>query len=168
MNDIILIISIVLNVVLAICIFFKSALNDILKEYWRNKQERKRQRNQRIIDLRKHLSAIQSAVTSNLVIIAVWWNADNPEKEAIYKGHLETSLKISGESFRAAREDLIYYPEDIKTALEAFFAGYQKFIGEITEKPIYKERLVEMSDYLNSSIERIIAMIDKQRFRVIS
>ena len=168
MKDIVLIISIVLNAVLAVCIFFKSALNDILKEYWRNKQERKRQRNQRIIDLRKHLSAIQNSATSNLVTMAVWWNADDPEQKAIYKGHLETSLKLSGDSFRAAREDMIYYPEDIKAALEAFFAEYQKFTGEIVDKPIYKERLFEMSDYVNSSIEDITAMIDKQRFKLIS
>lgn len=160
--------SLVLNVVLAICLFFKSALNDILKEYWQIKYKRKHDRNQRIINLRKHLSTIRNYATSNLVSIAEWHNAEDPNKKAAYKERMVTSLKMSGDSYRLAREDMIYYPDEIKSALEKFMSEYQEFMEEILEKPIYKERLYEMSDYINSAIDNIIEMIDKQRLKLIS
>ena len=143
-------------------------MNDILKEYWRNKCNRKNETKQRIIDLRKHLSAIRNTATSNLVSMAVWINADDPKEKAIYKDHLETSLKMSGAAFQSARDNMIYYPDDIKSALEEFFSEYQKFTGEIVERPMYKERLYEMSDYINFSLDNIVEMIDKQRFKLIS
>jgi len=100
--------------------------------------------------------------------MAVWMNADDPREKAIYKDHLETLLKMSGGSFRSVQDNMIYYPDDIKAALEEFFSEHQKFTGEIVEKPMYKERLYEMSDYINSSIDDIIEIIDEQRLRLIS
>lgn len=168
MSTIALMISLVVNVVLIVCLFFKSALNEILKEYWRNKCNRKNERNQRVINLRKHLSTIRDSVTSELVAMAEWMNAEEPGKKAKYKGDLKALLKLSGGSVRSIRDNMIYYPDNIKSALEVFFSEYQKFTGEIVEKPMYKERLHEMSDYLDSSIGDIIEMIDKQRSGLIS
>jgi len=168
MKDLIFIVSILLNIGLGICVFFKSALNDILKEYWKNRCDRRQVRNQHIIELRKHLGSLKNSASSNLLTMAVWMQQNDPVKKAVYKGHLETSLKNSGDSFKSVKDGMIYYPDDIKTALEDFFSEYEKFGGEIVKEAMYKERLSEMFDYINTSIDRVIDMIDKKRLKLIS
>lgn len=99
--------------------------------------------------------------------MAIWLNAEEPNKKEKYKSHFEHILKMSKDSIRSVRDDMIYYPDDIKSALEKFFSEHQKFTDEILEKPMYKERLIEITDYVNSSLDNIIEMIDKQRFKLI-
>jgi hypothetical protein len=168
MSEVLLIISFAVNVVQGVCLFFKSALNDILKEYWQEKRNRKRRRNERIINLRKHLSKMRGSSAHSLITMALWMNATDPEAKATYKGYFEASLKTSSESVHFARDNIVYYPDNIKSALEEFFATYQEFTSEVATKTMYKERLYEITDYINSSIDDIIEMIDKQRLRLIS
>lgn len=167
-KTILLIISILINAILGICVFFKSALNEILKEYWQNRCNRKKEINHKIIELRRQLSIMRNTSTLSLITLASWKRAQEPDEKAMYKKHLDDSVKEWSKSYRSIENDEIYYPTKMQSALRKFFEKYQKFNGEILEIPMYKERLLEMSDYVNSSIDEIIEMIDSQRKKLIS
>ena len=162
-----LIISIAFNVILSICVFFKSALNDIIKTYWQNRLERKNERNQRIINLRRHVYEIRRLASTAFIYMAMFVNEEDADTKEKYKNLLNNTLQMSKDSIRSIRDDMVYYPDDVKSALEEYFTEHQQFSGEIVEKPIYKERLLEITGHIDSSLDNIIDMIDKRRFKLI-
>ncbi len=161
------VISIVLNVILGVCVFFKSALNDIAKACWQNRLKRKNERNQRIINLRKHVYEIRRLASTVFVYMAMWINEEDADKKAKYKKLFDDTLQMSKDSIRTIRDDMVYYPDDLKSALERYFADHQQFSGEIVQEPIYQERLLEITDHIDSSLDNIIEMIDERRYKLI-
>jgi len=83
------------------------------------------------------------------------------------KSQFKATLEMFRDSLRSVRDDMIYYPDDIKSAVEAFFSEHHKFTDEIATKPMHKDRLLEITDYVDSSLDNIIEMIDKKRSKLI-
>jgi len=139
----------------------------MIKIHWQHKLERKLDRDQRIINLHKHVLEIRRLESTALIYMANWLNAEEQSKKEKYKSHFEATLNLSKESIRYVRDNLIYYPDNIKSAVETFFADYQKFTSEICGEPIHNDRLLEITDSVNSSLDNIIEMIEKRRSKLI-
>ena len=65
-----IIISIILNIVFAILLFFKSALNDILKDWWLEKKKKKEKAIERLIEFKTKFNLQQSQCFLMIITLA--------------------------------------------------------------------------------------------------
>ena len=155
-------ISIVLNIILIVVIFFKSALNDILKEWWINKQKEKKETIQHLAQLKTNLTKLSGLIPLIFVRTAQLTSGQilNPNS----KDYLQNQLKENNLNLGKINEDIlaneIYYPIDIKNSLQDFSKNIAEFIQEIFTTQIYKERMLEITTEIAKSTTSIIEKID--------
>jgi len=152
--------SIIGNVVLIILFIFKSALNDILKEWWMNKRKVVRENRERLIELRANLLKLSSLSPLLLIQSAVL----NNEKDPIMKKQLKDQWDSFLREWKLANEDIlkkeILFSNDIRLLLKEFSEKWGKAITEVIISPIYKERLLKLTEEISSSVSKIIGEVD--------
>lgn len=155
-------ISIVLNIILIVVIFFKSALNDILKEWWINKQKEKKETIQHLAQLKTNLTKLSSLIP--LIFVETAQLTSGQISNPNFKDHLQNQLKENTLNLGKINENIlaneIYYPIDIKNSLQDFSKNLAEFIQEIMTRQIYKERMLEITTEITKSIISIIEKID--------
>jgi hypothetical protein len=155
-----LIISLIGNIILVVLFFFKSAINDILKERWSNKQKIKREQKERLIDLRTNLIRLSTLSFLGLVTIGVWKSESDPIiKEELIRKSSET-FEEWGALNNAIIKNEMYYPKEIRDLYTNFSGKMKKFTGEILKEVPYKEKLLEMSEEIKSIISEMVEKIE--------
>ena len=162
MNDIILIISIILNIVLAILLFFKSAINNIIIEWWKARKEEKKEK----INKLNNLKTFIEKVTRYYIIILInelqqqyhpeiLNNADFNKKCSETVNNLGIILEEISKSER-------FYPTDLRLSVRKFTTKNSTYLEQIIDKKntisIYKivDDIQEESYKLIQKIEDII------------
>lgn len=160
MQTTIFMVSIIGNVVLIILFIFKSALNDILKEWWMNKRKVVRENRERLIELRANLLKLSSLSPLLLIQSAVL----NNEKDPIIKKQLKDQWDSFLREWKQVNEDIlkkeILFSNDIRLLLKEFSEKWGKAITEVIISPIYKERLLKLTQEISSSVSKIIGEVD--------
>ncbi len=155
-------ISIVFNIILIIIIFFKSALNDILKEWWINKQKEKKETIQHVAQLKTNLTKLSSLIP--LIFIETAQLTSGQISDPNVKDYLQNQLKEHNLNLGKINEDIlaneIYYPIDIKNFLQEFSKKLAGFIQEIMTSQIHKERMLEITTEISKSISSITEKLD--------
>lgn len=154
------VISIVLNILLIILLFFKSALNDILKEWWIDKRKVAKEAKGRLINLRANLLKLLTLSPLLLIQTAVHINEKDPIAKKQLKFQWDNTLKAWELANETITKDEILFPSDIRIPLKEFQEKMGNATTEIFKKPMYKERLLEITQEISSSISKIIVKVD--------
>lgn len=162
MKNIILILSIGLNLLLAILWFFKSSLNEILTQWWIKREESRKEQKQRLIDLRAKFIRLSSLSFLVLIELAVWKSESNyAAKEKLWNMALKTL-----EEWKLINDHIIhnemYLPTNVRGLYMNFSKKMEGFNGEILRERPYKERLLEMSQELEPLFRDVIEVLEQE------
>lgn len=160
MQTVILISSIILNFILAMLLFFKSALNDILKEWWLDKRTIKRENRDRLIELRSRLVKLSGLSPLLLIQSAIHQYEKDPYMKEKFKSQWNSTLKAWGEENEYISKNEILFPNDIRILLREFQEKFAKATVEVITSLIYKERMLELTQEVSSSVSQIIEKVD--------
>lgn len=159
--NLIVTISIIINIFLAVCLFFKSALNDILKDVWQRRCKQKDDFRNCLIELRNKLLTLRDTWPYILIYQAQIMCESNLETKAIQERLRKMSMERSGEAYGHIRDNECRYPQDIRPLFEPCHAKFSAFLVEIVNTQMYKERLHEMSNILEKDLNFLIAKTDE-------
>ena len=157
----VLIISVSVNIVFAMLLFFRSALNDIVKEWWLEKRKARKESKDRLVALRSNLLKL-SNVSSLLLILTA---TNQIETDQIVKQQMKSQWDGVAKSYGEIRDTIIkndpLLPSDIRRAYKDFETEMQKATKEVLNSLMYKERLLDITQNVTSRIEAIIESVDK-------
>jgi len=161
MELIVLAISIAVNIILALLLFFRSALNDILKEWWLEKRKARKESRDRLVALRSNLLKLSNASSLLLILTAMNQIETDPTAKQQTKQNWDETAKSYGGIRKAIIKDEALLPNDIRREYKEFEAEMQKATKEVLNDLIYRERLLEITRNVTSKIEVIIEIVDK-------
>jgi len=157
----VLIISLAVNLLFALLLFFRSALNDIVKEWWLEKRKARKESKDRLVALRSNLLKL-SNVSSLLLILTA---TNQIETDQIVKQQMKSQWDGVAKSYGEIRDTIIkndpLLPSDIRRAYKDFETEMQKATKEVLNSLMYKERLLDITQNVTSRIEAIIESVDK-------
>jgi len=159
---IISIISFILNIIFVFLLFFKSALNDILKEWWFDRKKKKEKTIERIIDFKTKFNLEQSQ--SFLVIITLAQKQlglimGKPVDQLIGDIY-QNSLRTSSEAQIAISKFLDYLPATLINHYMRYEEQFTETIKKIMEGNIGKEDVMAYSEKLTSLVLEITNLAD--------
>lgn len=138
-------VSIIINIILCVALFFKSALNDIAKEKWLEKKRDKKETIKRLADFRTLFSSYNQK--NFLMLINLGRKLSLKKVGGLVDSYIENSFQSnfeeSGKLKQEINNNLVYLPKDIQEN----FREYEVRVTEILEK-IFKGNLAE-EDYIN-------------------
>lgn len=156
------IISIILNIIFALLLFFKSAFNDILKEWWLDRKKKKEEAIKRLIDFKTKFNIQQSQ--SLLVIITLAQKQVGlimgREVGQFIDDFYQNSLRMSSEARAAISEFSDYFPADLITRYKRYDEQFVEIIKKIMEGKVGKEDVMEYSDKMTSLALEITNLTD--------
>jgi hypothetical protein len=161
MELILLIISVAVNILFAFLLFFRSVLNDILKEWWLEKRKARKESKERLVTLRSNLLKLSNASSLLLILTATHQIKGDPEVKQQMKVQWDSAAKSYGEIREAIVKDEPLLPNDLREGYKDFEAEMQKATKEVLNSLMYKERLLEITQNVNSKITSIIERVDK-------
>ncbi len=159
---IVIIISIILNIVFAILLFFKSALNDILKDWWLDRKKKKEKAIERLIDFKTQFNLEQSQTFLVIITLAqkqvglIMRRAVDQFTEDTY----QTSLRTSSEARKAISEFLDYLPSALISQYKRYQGLFAEIIKMIMEGKVGKEDVMAYSDKMTSLVLEISNLTD--------
>jgi hypothetical protein len=158
---ILLIISVAVNLILALSLFFRSALNDIVKEWWAEKRKARKESKERLVVLRSNLLKLSNTSSLLLILTATNQIETDPVVKQQMKSHWDSAVKSYGQIREAIIKDDPLLPNDIRREYREFEAEMQKATKEVLTALTYKERLLEITEEVTSRITAIIESVDK-------
>jgi hypothetical protein len=154
------ILSFAFNVVLVLLIFFKSALNDILKQWWKEKEQRKKDSKNYLIELRKKLTRIKNWSIATLITLASYKYGTDPMLRDSMKNSFNELIQKMGETHQYILDNEVYYPTDIRKLYDKFNEKFGKAISETITSVMYRERLLEIINDINPVIENLLTKVE--------
>ena len=161
MELILLIISVAVNILLAFLVFFRSALNDIVKEWWLEKRKTRKESKDRLVALRSNLVKLSNSSSLLLILTATNQIETDPVMRQQMKLQWDSAAKSYGEIREAIIRDEPLLPNDLRQGWKEFEAEMQKAGKEALNSLMYKERLLEITQNVTSKITSIIENVDK-------
>ncbi|MHC4476876.1 MAG: hypothetical protein ACYTEL_14610 [Planctomycetota bacterium] len=164
MKNIILIVSLIISVVgnltLLAMFFFKSALNEILKEWWLEKRKQKRESKNRLVELRKRLITMQRLTPSMLINQANLKYITDPSVKDRDTVRQSKMIEEWGQANRYVLENEVYYPKDIRALYREYSEKLGKALAEIITDEMYKEGLLEIANIITIMDSLLIELED--------
>ena len=161
-NEIILIISIVLNILLVILLFFKSSINSIFLEWWKERKSEKSEKLNKLNNLKTLIEKITRYYISVLIdVLRQQYHPEILDNPSFIKKHSEAVEKL-GDMLEEISKSERYYPSDLRLNVREFTsknsAYLEQLISNKNTNSIYKitRDIQEDSDLLVKKIEEII------------
>ena len=140
-------ISIIVNITLVLLLFFRSALNDILKDWWIDRKEKKEAAIQRLIEFKTNFSILQ--VQSLLLIFTlakkqvslIMGQAADQYIEDAYQNNLNNY----SETGSSITKFLDLLPADLKTCYSNYEKEFTEIIRNIMHGQVAKEGVLPVS-----------------------
>ena len=151
-----LIVSVILNIVLGIAMFFKSSLNEILTQWWIHKQEAKKERKKQLIEFRSKIMRLSTLSFIILMELALGGLEQNlyPKKKGSFEEWGEINTYII--------HDEMYLPEGARNLYHSFSKKMGDFNFEVLTIPPSKKRIEEMSQESQLHFRQIIEILEKE------
>ena len=160
--QIVSIISFVLNVIFIVLLFFKSALNDILKEWWIDRRKKNEEKIKRLIDFKTKFNLQQSQGFLVILMLSlkqvnlIMNRPSDQVSEATYQNSLQTSSE--------ARNDILefvdYLPEELRVNYKRYNKQVTEIIANIMKGHCAKEDVTAYSDKMSSLASEITNSTD--------
>ncbi len=154
------IVSIALNMILATLFFFKSALNDIFKKWWDEKEQQKKDFRNHLIELRKKVMRIQNWSSITLITLASFRHGTDPAAKVAMKASYEELIQKMGEVNQYILDNEIYYPEGIRKLYKEYNEKFGKALTETITSVMYKERFIEIMKGINPILEALLTKVE--------
>ncbi len=145
-------ISIILNIILAIFLFFRSALNDILKEWWIDRKKKRETTIQRLIDFKTNFNDLQIQYFLVIITLAqkqaglIMEQAVAPFIEDTY----QSSLNKSSRAGSKIAELLDFLPVDLRGCYSRYKEQFSEIIKSIMQGHVAKEDVTAYSEKMKS------------------
>ena len=164
-----IIISIIFNIIFALLLFFKSALNDILKDWWIDRKKEKKRAIKRLIDFKIMFNQLQSDSCVMILTLSQKraWRIMEREVDQITEDFYHNSLNTSSEARSAILEFLDYLPTDLITYYKSYDGQFFEIIKKIMEDKVSKEdvkKYVEKMTSLGSEITNYADSLLRKKF----
>ena len=156
MEQIVLILSLVLNVILGIITFFKTSLNEVITEWgksWIKQRKQKKETLIRIHSLVKKLDKIAFILLIKLAIFETNPGQDNEDRKEY--------LKKWGELNDEIEENELLLPIAARNEYRNLRDIVQRFGGEISREGTSKERLDKMGAEIEIINSKLLKEIEK-------
>jgi hypothetical protein len=146
------VISIILNIILVLLLFFRSALNDILKEWWIDRKKKKEAAIRRLIDFKTNFNDLQIQYFLVIITLAqkqvglIMDRAVAPFIEDMYQSSLD---KVSKAGSQIA-EFLDFLPVDLRGCYSRYNEQFTEIIKKIMQGHVAKEDVKEYSEKMKS------------------
>ena len=161
-NEIILIVSIVLNVLLAILFFLKSSINNILLEWWKEKKSEKNEKTNKLNNLKTIVEKISRYYITILIDeLRQQYQPEILDNPSFIKRHSESVEKL-GSMLEEISKSERYYPADIRLVVRNFTSKNSAYLEQLirnkNNSSIYKitQNIQDESDLIIKNIEEII------------
>ena len=160
-EKILLTISIILNLILIVAVFFRTALNEIVKDWWIEKKQTKKEHKQRFLELRSNLLKLSRLSFTILIFRAM----ANSKEDKDVKAQMFNNSKPTLDQWRDINTDIeendIHYPQDIRE----LYTKYRREMGKATEKVFLKsvydqQSLIKLTDKVMSALGSIIEKVN--------
>lgn len=153
-------ISVLLNIVLSIALFFKSALNDILKEIWVKRQNERKEKQNIYINLKMQLESLDNIMPFYLFNEMVYWHTDDKQMKMSssesLKEHIEKQLKI----FNFLKRNEHNFPSKIYELTNCLEDRINSARSEVAESIVNTQQRSQLAKDIN--IREIIELVDIQ------
>jgi len=160
MAKVALVISVILNFFFVLLLFFRSALNDIVKEYWQQRCKRKEIFKNHLIELRKRILTLQRLECLILINQAVIKYDTTLAERSRLRETQDSMLKECGQAHQYISDNEVHYPKDIRELYKKYQRDFSDGLVEIIQKGTYKEHLLEMTDILSEKLSSLMISID--------
>jgi hypothetical protein len=160
MPDYLYMLSIILNIILFFLLLFKSALNDILKEWWSDKRNAKKEYRDRLSMLRSNLTKLSGSLVMVLIAMALRRVETDPEILEMLESQYKNNLEIYKEINDLINKDYIHYPNNIRELINRFSQKTANDLVEVNKKQIHREFLLKLTGEINSDMKAIIEAVD--------
>ena len=146
------VISIILNIIFVLLLFFRSALNDILKEWWIDRKKKREATIRRLIDFKTNFGDLQIQFFLVIITLAqkqlglIMDQAVGPFIEDMYQSSLDRSSKAGS---RIAGF-LDFLPFDLRGCYSHYKEQFTEIIKNIMQGHVAKEDVMEYSEKMKS------------------
>ena len=157
-----IVISIILNIVLAILLFFKSALNDILKDWCLDRKKKREEAIKRLVDFKSKFGIQQSQSFIVVLLLAqkqtnlIMGKPDDPLVDDNY----QRSLRALSEARNAILEYLDYLPDELRKYHKQYDEQFSEIIQSIMKNNCAKEDVTVYSERMTSLSTKIVTLTD--------
>jgi len=147
MQKILLVISIICNLLLLIAVFFRSALNEIVKHWWIEKKQAKKEHKQQLLDLRSNLLKLSRLSPTILLFQAMINSQEDQDVKAQMFDNSKPTLAQWRDINNSIEENDIHYPRDLRE----LYAKFRREMGKATEEVFLKsvhdqQTLIKLTD----------------------
>ncbi|MEE8423907.1 MAG: hypothetical protein V3S49_05145 [Thermodesulfobacteriota bacterium] len=160
--QIVSIISVIFNIIFVVLLFFKSALNDILKEWWLDRKKKKEVAIKRLIDFKTKFNLQQTQGLLSVITLALKESSIimGREVDQFIDDSCQNSLRTSSEARSAISEFIDYLPRDLITHYRRYDEQLVEIIQKIMEGKVSKEDVMEYSNKMTSLVMEITNLAD--------
>jgi hypothetical protein len=156
-------VSIALNAVFLLLLFFKSALNRIVEEWWLDKKKRKREQHERLVELRSDLSKIRFTYPKMLYFYAL---AKLDKDEATKEKDIQIAKEMGSEMspiLNSMKRNEVYFSLDIRTEL----ANLPKLLADVTVSLMLvqapnRDDLLFALELMNQKLDELVSIVEGQ------
>lgn len=160
-DNYLLIISLIINCILACILFFKSALNEILKQWWLQRQSAKKDKRERLSDIRLSLLKLQ-ATFPFLLLDIVMVKTDPKLAQKTRGSHFTETTNAFKEENAKLRENEIYCTIETQDLLKNLKNKFEDSSSKLLSSNFTKESILAMIDELSKDIERIVNKVEEE------
>lgn len=160
-DNYLLIISLIINCILACFLFFKSALNEILKEWWLQRQSAKKDKRERLSNIRLSLLKLQAAFPFLLLDIVIV-KTDPELAEKTRGSHYKETTNAFKEANAKLRENEIYCTIETQNLLKGLTKKLEDSSSKLLSGNFTKESILAMIEELSKDIERIVSKVEEE------
>lgn len=156
-------ISYVLNIILIALFLFKSALNNILKKWWDDRSEKKKESVKRYHELRCNINELHNL--SLLVFFALGIKKNRPElgTEGKNASRYDDYLTQWGNIQKDITNNSVYYSSDIESLIKKYLVQMRKFNDQILRGNINDpQQLIPKNDEVRSTLKSILELVDSK------
>ncbi len=160
--NIVTIISIIINIILASFLFFKSALNDILKDWWANRTSHRKTIKQKLSELRLGLLKIKDVTPLLLIQIATFKFNSQAAVEIGESNQYKKSVEEYGIANNKIREGEIYCNKNVRDLIDIYYNKTSKATEDAISSNLDKEKMKTIIKDLTNTINTIVKEVEIQ------
>ncbi len=144
------VISIIINIILLLLVFFKPAINEIFKESWFNRKRERDDDIKRLVEFKTKFPAYNVQNVLLMISLAQMELARLTKKnvDPLIEENFQCSTKDSAEVRSSIVKFVDFLPRDLKTKFECYEKKYSEIITNIMQGDITKEDLLGFNEIL--------------------
>jgi len=155
--ELIFILSIILNLVLGFAFYFRSAINEIVRDWWKERGKRKKEKKSLLHELNNHLNLYPGSHFMIMTHLAMEIMAKTQEEVRQIKSSIEKTQKVLEQFVVFSNANELRFSADIRAGLRELreAASVMDVLeGDFTRILAISQRVHDISDRLKGLVEQ--------------